>query len=361
MSIQGKIKESINHYYGLFDAKRRRDKANGHALRLKRVPLLKEEKKTIKEMWGDWGGKYWSFEFYKAFCGTFNVQYVPDDYYDFAEHVLNLRWAAFFLQHKCNLKYIVPAPNRPKPIVQKIDGHYVTEDNNEMTEEEAAALLKGKTVFVAKNALGPGGGSAVHKIDMSCEDESSLRKILRWHDIEFEEVVCQHEFMARFNPESVNTIRFLTLNINGRCNVLSAFIRMGGTGSYVDNLSGGNGVLVGLTQEGVVNEFGIDKHFEKKYKAPTGILLEGLRVPEYDKLKEQIIAFHKRIPYANLIGWDVAIDENGVPVVLEINLDCALLEAHQAFNGPVFGERLDEVMRYIAERSQRLRHSYITY
>ena len=361
MSIQGKIKKRINHYYGLFDAKRRRDRANGHAHRLKRVPLTREEKKAIKDMWGEWGGKYWSFEFYKAFCGTFNIQFVPDDYYDYAEHVLNLRWAAIFLQHKCIHKYFLPDANRPKPIVQKIDGHYMSVGGVEISEGDAVNILKSKSLFIAKNALGPGGGECVRKIDVNRDGMSELNKVLGWHDIEFEEIIDQHEFMAQFNPNSVNTIRFVTLNINGQCSMLSAFIRMGSVGSYVDNLSGGNGVLVGLNQAGDVNEFGINKVFEKKYNTPMGIPLKGLRVPNYERLKEQIIAFHRQIPFANLIGWDVAIDKNGNPIVIEVNLDSALLEAHQAFNGPIFGDRLFEVMKYIEDRRPTLRHSYITY
>lgn len=91
MSIKGKIKDGINNLYCRYDANRRRAKANAHAFRFERVPLINDEKRAIKELWGDWGGKYWSFEFYKSFCGSFNVEYVPDDYYDFAEHVLNLR------------------------------------------------------------------------------------------------------------------------------------------------------------------------------------------------------------------------------------------------------------------------------
>lgn len=355
------VRKRIKKIYRNFDARLRQERANSHARRLEQSALTKDEKRKIKSFWGEWGGKYWSFAFYKAFSGKFDVRYVPDDYYDYAEHVLNLRWAAFFLQHKCNLKYIIPESNRPKAIVQKVDGHYVTEDNREMSEQDAIRLLESRDVFIAKNALGPGGGKGVRRVVMLEGGRDLLQEVLKWHDITFEEVVEQHAFMAQFNPDSVNTIRFVTLNINGRCDVLSAFIRMGAVGSYVDNLSGGNGVLVGLNQEGCVNEFGIDKHFQKKGNAPTGIPLKGLKVPDYNMLKDQIVSFHQRIPFANLIGWDVAIGKDGSPVVLEINLDSALVEAHQVFNGPIFGERLAEVMRYIEDRKPTLRHSYITY
>lgn len=39
-----------------------------------------------------------------------------------------------------------------------------------------------------------------------------------------------------------------------------------------------------------------------------------------------------------------------------MNLDHALIEAHQVFNGPVFGERLDEVQEYIANRKRQMHH-----
>lgn len=365
MSIKSRLyaraRKKIDDFYCRFDSDRRARNANARAGRLEHAELTLEEKKAIKEMWGRWGGDYSSFSFYKSFCGKFDVRYVPDDYYDFAEHVLNLRWAAYFLQHKCVLKLLVPSENRPKPIVQKIDGHYLTEENVEMSEAEAVALLKEKDQFIAKNALGPGGGKGVRKIVNNGEGMPELKEVLKWHDITFEELVAQHDFMAQLNPDSVNTIRFVTMNINRKCDVLSSFVRMGAKGSFVDNLSGGHGVLVGVNTNGHFNEFGINKYFEKQYNAPTGVLLKGLQIPDYERLKSQIVSFHQRIPYANLIGWDVALDNQGNPVVLEINLDNALVEAHQVFNGPIFGDRLSEVMEYIEDRKPSLRHSYITY
>ena len=348
------------------DIKRRLEKANGHSSSLPQVALSSTEKKEIKQLWGDFGGEYQSFRFYKCFCGHFDAKFVPDDYYDFAEHVLNLRWAAFFLQHKFNLKYIIPASNRAKTIIQRIDGHFVLEDNTEVSKEQAIDILRTyrDCNIIVKNAFGPGGGKGVRKVFMDSEklgDSAFYEDLFLWNDMVFEEVVKQSVFMSQLNPDSVNTIRFLSLNINEKCTVLSAFIRMGKKGAFVDNLHGGGGVLVGVNHEGYLNNYGIDVHFEKKFEASSGIKLEGLKVPDYDKLKEQIISFHKKIPFANLIGWDIALDENGTPIVIEINLDSALIEAHQIFNGPVFGERLTETMNYIKSRKPLLRHNMITY
>ena len=346
-----------------YDLKQRAEKSNARGARYEGTALTKEEKAKIKEIWGEWGGDYDSYSFYKKFCGSFNPYLVPDDYYDFAEHVFNLRWAAFFLQHKCNLKYILPKQNRAEVIIQKIDGHIVLEDNTEISKQEAVERLKRHPVFVAKIARGTGGGKGVRKIVMDeiQDKDSFLDELLSPIDIEFEKVVQQNVFLSQFNPDSVNTIRFITLNINEKCTVLSAFLRMGSRGSFVDNLSGGEGVLVGINQEGHLNEFGVDKRFNKIYQAPTGISLKGMCIPDYARIKQQIVDFHKKIPFANLIGWDVTLDRDMNPIIIEINLDTAVIEAHQVFNGPVFGDRIDEVRQYIKNRTPLLRHQMITY
>lgn len=346
-----------------YDLKHRAEKSNARGSRYGGAALTKEEKAQIKKIWGEWGGNYASYGFYKKFCGSFNPYFVPDDYYDFAEHVFNLRWAAFFLQHKCHLKYILPKQNRAEVILQKIDGHIVLEDNTEISKQEAIEILKRHSVFVAKIARGTGGGKGVQKIVMDGiqDKDSFLDELLSPIDTEFEKIVEQNDFLAQFNPDSVNTIRFITLNINERCTVLSAFLRMGAKGSFVDNLSGGHGVLVGINDEGYLNEFGVDKYFDKKYKSPTEIPFKGERIPNYWGIKQQIVDFHRKIPFANLIGWDVTIDKESNPIVIEINLDTAVIEAHQVFNGPVFGDRLKEVMEYINYRRPLLRHQMITY
>lgn len=355
--------QKLNYFTYWYDLKRRSEFVNERGSIHGYAELTAKEKQEINEVWGGYGGKYHAFGFYKQMCGAFNPYYVPDDYYDFAEKVLNLRWAAYFLQHKCNLKYIIPSNNRAKVIVQKIDGHFVLEDNTEISKDAAIIRLKEHPCFMRKVARGTGGGKGVQKVSLeNIKDEASFfEELLQGNDIEFEEVIQQNEFLAQFNPDSVNTFRFLTLNINQKCTLLSVFLRMGAKGSFVDNLSGGSGVLVGVNSEGYINSFGIDKNFNKMYLSPTGVEFKGIKVPSFDTLTQQIIDFHKKIPFANLIGWDITLDIEGNPIVVEVNLDKAIIEAHQVFNGPVFGDRLSEVKEYIENRKPLLRHQMIFY
>lgn len=343
------------------DMKRRLEKANYRVLKKQRTKLCADEKKLFDQIWKGWDVA--SHEFYKAFCNRFDVAFVPNDYYDFAEHVLNLRWSALFLQHKCNLKYIIPECNRPKSILQKIDGHYVFEDNREISKNEAVEILKNKDCFICKVALGTGGGHGVRKVCLNSESnkEKYLTDLLKPEDLIFQEIITQSDFMSSLNPDSVNTFRLLTLNINGRCTVLSSFVRMGAKGSFVGNLCSGGGALVGLNQDGYLSEFGIRKDYSKCYETSTGLSFKGMSVPDWGEIKEKIIGFHQHIPFANLIGWDVTIDKDNEPIVIEINLDSAEIEAHQIFNGPVFGDRFDEVRDYIEKKKPLLRHAMITF
>ena len=359
-SVKKRFRRIDTLFYRM-DVRRRFDYDNSRLSRLPQEDLTDDEYERAKKLWPLFCLD--SFKFYKAFCGYFDEHFVPNDYYDMAEHVFNLRWASYFLQHKCNLKYVVPSTYRPESILQKIDGHYVFEDNREISESEARGILLDFPQFVRKVALGIGGGRGVMKVVWSdVEDKkSALDELLKGNDIIFQKVIEQDDFIAQFNPDSVNTYRLLTLNINGCCTVLSSFLRMGAKGSFVDNLCSGGGVLVGINSEGEINDFGVNKEYKKIYQAPTGLKFKGIGIPNWQRVKESVVDYHRNIPQANLIGWDIAIDKNGTPIVVEINLDSAAVEAHQIFNGPVFGERFDEVRDYIRNRIPMLRHSMITY
>ncbi len=360
-SIKTRLYDRTNKYIYAWNLNVRNEKANSRVWRLPCVQLSKKEQTLFENTWK--GCDSDSYSFYKAFGCKLDFDLVPNDYYQWAEHVLNLRWATFFLQHKCNLKYIIPEKNRPKTILQKIDGHYVSEDNTEMSKDEAKKLLEGRDEFICKVAMGTGGGRGVQKICLNKQTDSSLtiEQLLKPEDLIFQEVLSQNEFLASLNPDSVNTFRLLTLNINENCTVLSSLVRMGAKGSFVDNLCSGGGALVGISQDGKLSDFGIRKDYSKCYETPTGIPFKGMQVPDWDYIKKTVVEFHQHIPYANLIGWDITIDKNGELIVIEINLDGAEIEAHQIFNGPVFGARLDEVRKYIEKKKPLLRHAMITY
>lgn len=86
-------------------------------------------------------------------------------------------------------------------------------------------LCKEENTVVIKKATLSEGGKGVQFWKNESYGESLLLNLLRNKDgFIIQEVIKQHQSIARLHPESINSIRILTLVYNGNVNVLSAII-----------------------------------------------------------------------------------------------------------------------------------------
>ena len=76
----------------------------------------------------------------------------------------------------------------------------------------------------------------------------------------------------------------------------------------------------------------------------SGVVFEGYEVPSFDKVRELVIKASYMVPHFRLVSWDVAVLENGEPVLIEANLYDGQLDLHQISNGPLFGDRTQEIL-----------------
>ncbi len=290
------------------------------------------------------------FPFYKFFHGIADYHFVPSDFYYLASSALNARWGREFCSHKANLRMFIPKENRPKTILYNIYGHFYDADDNIISSKMALDILKEHNEFVYKVAVNSGSGKGVRKF--TSPGDKQIESIINTRDFIVQEILRQNDFFSRLNDSSVNTILIESLNLNDRCTVLSAFVRIVAKGSFVDNISGREGMVVGVNEQGILNQYGLTKRYVKVYNASSGLGFENLKITNFDQIKAQISSFHKEFPSANLINWDIAIDENGEIIVLEINLSQMNPLYHQIFNGPIFHDRFEEVVSF-------MRHDYL--
>jgi len=314
--------------------------------------LTKEELAQIDAFWGEMKKKglvtssYTKcFPFYKYFHGKADFHFVPSDFYYLATSALNARWGREFCSHKANLGMFIPKENRPRTILYNIYGHFYDADDKIISSKKAFDILKEHDEFVYKVAVNSGSGKGVRKF--TSPDDKQIESIINTGDFIVQDILKQNDFLSNLNESSVNTIRMETLNLNDRCTVLSAFIRIGAKGSFVDNISGREGMVVGVNEQGFLNQYGLTKRYDKVSAASSGLGFENLKIANYDQIKSQISVFHQKFPSANIINWDIAIGENGEIVVLEINLSQMNPLYHQVFNGPIFHERMDEVLSFM--------------
>lgn len=314
-------------------------------LKLYNSKLLKTEKEAIKKQWGNVTMSWYNF--YKSYCGYFDARFVPSDFYNgIIEYTMNPRRFSLYYQHKGLFYQFIESKNRCKVLFNNYDNLFYDEFMKPISSEYCRNIIcnvYGK--IVVKPSVGTGGGRNVAVYDSQFA-YNNFDKIFKGTNYIVQEFLNEGQDLKRFNPDTVNTLRVLSLNINGKCSILSSFLRIGAKGMFVDNLSSG-GMLIGVNPDGVLYDYAVDKNLNKYIESPSGLKFKGITLKIYYKIKDFILNKHLKFPLANLIAWDVAINEQQEIVILEINLDSGEIQFHQMFNGPLFGERTDEVINYI--------------
>jgi hypothetical protein len=160
--------------------------------------------------------------------------------------------------------------------------------------------------------------------------------------------IKQDARLAAFSASSVNTVRVAALFTKSNSVVLlGAAFRCGRGGAYIDNWSAG-GVAVGVDLDtGRLKKYAYDKEGNRYVEHPTSkIVFEGWAVPQWRCIRETVIRIQKAFPCYRMLGIDVALQENGEPLVIEVNdnLDVTFVEQT---SGPLL--RNEAVLRAFGE------------
>jgi hypothetical protein len=134
--------------------------------------------------------------------------------------------------------------------------------------------------------------------------------------------IVQHEAMARLHPSSLNTVRFITVRVQGRAQLFSLpLLRTGVAGSVIDNGNQGGIQLFADPATGVLRDPGYKLRGGTFTRHPdTGVEFAGFRIPDYHAAVELVRRVHDDLPGLHSVGWDVAFTAAG-PLVLEGNSD----------------------------------------
>jgi hypothetical protein len=133
-----------------------------------------------------------------------------------------------------------------------------------------------------------------------------------------------HPELAEITAGALPTARILTcLNADGEPEVMASMVRTSfGANKTVDNLhAGGIGALVDV-ESGMLSKasnLGSDAHLGWFSAHPdTGAPIEGKKLPCWEQAKALAVAAHRQFSDRVVIGWDIAILEDG-PIVVEGN------------------------------------------
>ena len=219
--------------------------------------------------------------------------------------------------------------------------NYIKRDWIPVNKEDKNAVIdfmKKHQKFMAKPVNGS-CGHGIRKIDV--QNYNSLddiyEEITRDNmNFELEEIIQQHSDMNKIYPDSINSIRVVTIvttkdgnsildipkekreNIEIVPHIVSTYLRIG-NGKYVDNFNSGGMVTPVNEESGIVEQVAVDKQKNVYETHPlTGTKIKGFQVPYWNEVLELCKKASKEIPEMGYTGWDVAITPNG-PLFIEGN------------------------------------------
>lgn len=135
-----------------------------------------------------------------------------------------------------------------------------------------------------------------------------------------EEFIESAPELARFHPESLNTIRVITFRSGSRFQVFGCGLRVGNHGRHVDNAHGG-GIFCEIDPEtGLIMTDGLDEYGNYYSVHPmTGVRFKGERIPYWPELIDFCRRASETLPCLHVVGWDVAILPGGKLELIEGN------------------------------------------
>lgn len=245
--------------------------------------------------------------------------------------------------------------NRPKILFRKMYDMILDENYDEISIDDAIALAREQGEVILKLCRFSGCSCGVMFWNSAVHDESVIREFMKDpKDVICQAIIRQHSELSRLNPTSVNTLRIMTLDLHGKIHVLSSVLRMGINGARVDNASSG-GIICGIKPNGKLKNEAYDAAANRYDKHPQGTAFESVTIPNYDKCIAIVTKLARRCSsISRLISWDLAIEENGEPLLIEFNVCYGELDFHQLCNGPIFGDLTREVLNDVFEKAYSL-------
>lgn len=200
---------------------------------------------------------------------------------------------------------------------------------------QVPSLLEGdRAIFIKPADAGKGAGAfraaregRGFRINGDYLDRSGMDQWVKGLPLGFmiSEIIEQSAWARQIFPDAVNSVRVLTATsaVDYRVVILAATLKCatsrsaptdnflkgtGGTVSAIDLETGVLGPCVSFNEERFARTLS-DTHPE------TGTLLAGVTVPHWQMICETVSELSGILPRPGLVGWDIALREDGVTVI----------------------------------------------
>lgn len=270
-------------------------------------------------------------------------RYIPDDlWFDrILPYYSNTSFRRFG-EDKNYLSVWFPEAPRPKTVVSCIAGVFYDANGCFLTEAEAVFRCVAQGSFVLKPSVDSGEGRLIRFFSKDNCSNENVTEAFRQLGKNFiaQEIVEQHDAIRRLNPDSLNTLRIISFLFNNEVHILSAILRVGGRGAKVDNIGAG-GFACAVESDGKLQRYAINRRSERCECTAGGVRFDSVTVPGFPEALALAKQLHQHLAHFKIIGWDIAIDKNAHPVLIEYN---TVPGQNQYCCGPTFGDLTEQVL-----------------
>lgn len=319
------------------------------------------------------------YRYYSRFIGE-NLDILPDDLmHNVIEPILNpMRFRGLYADKNMFDKLLKPYFKNsitPNTIVRSINNGLFDEDYCIISRDQAEEIIrKVETPFlVAKPTIDSSSGNNILFFDndggcyynRDTGQKLDLKGLsgLIGKDYILQEGQIQSDEMSVFNNTSINTLRIATyLSVNSQMPVvLNGVLRIGKTGSFVDNAHAG-GCLIGINSEGKLLDFCSNQRGEV-FTVFNGIDFskQVFQIPNYEIVKEFAKKVAACIPHQRILALDIMLDQNNHPKLIEFNNYAFGVWVFQQTIGSLFGAYTEEVIDFCKEHKKEATRIYLTY
>ena len=296
--------------------------------------LTKEIKEYAKNRFGS--SRYWPWlALYTEVREDFKEGWIPEEYYrlELIEKLnpkpLSLVSTIKSFDHRIFKGFAV------EPIAVKVSGCFYDPNQKEIEKGELLQSMKNSDKeFIVKIDEGP-SGKGHYFINPNDISPAFFAPI---DDCVIQPVVEQHQVLNDLYSRSVNTLRIATLlEDDGSVRLLYTFLRFGSGGVRLDNIRAG-GYFIFLDINGNVDSpayVGNSMQAGKEHP-DTGFKYQTLKVPSVYNAVQKCKKSHLKFPYTRFIAWDVYIDKEGIPGLIEWNAKSPDMWVVEALRGPLF-------------------------
>lgn len=265
---------------------------------------------------------------------------------------------------------VFPVGAMPKTVLRRIKGLTLDASykNVILSDKQFGDLLKDYETLVMKPTVDSDSGRGVvlfHKRPDGHFTNDGKRLTLDYfenygRDIILQEGVVQHPVLANLNPDSVNTLRIATYKsvVDGEVHVLSFVVRMGNSGSEVDNLHAG-GKMILIDSEGKSAPYCIDQ-YGRRYTTHNDLDFTkfSFEIPNYSTVIDFCKKIAESMPELHLLQHDITVDAAGNPLCIEVNNSGFSMWIAQFMGIIALGNYTDEVLDYVV-KNHKYNHQVI--